>query len=133
MAAVVADTHVAVWMLLDSHRLSILSRAALQDAVDNGDPIYVSAISLVEVVYLVEKDKLPDEAFNRLATAFRSSAHQLFVVPIDQDIAEAIRNVPRGAIPDMPDRIIAATALFKNLPLVTRDHKIRTSGLSTIW
>ena len=33
----------------------------------------------------------------------------------------------------MPDRIIAATALSLNLPLVTRDGDIRASGVKTIW
>jgi len=36
-------------------------------------------------------------------------------------------------VPDLPDRIIAATALSHNLPLVTADHKIRASRIPTIW
>ena len=36
--------------------------------------------------------------------------------------------------PDMPDRIITATALAYHLPLVTRDSKIREAGIvRTIW
>ena len=38
--------------------------------------------------------------------------------------------IPRDVVPDMPDRIIAATALSNSLPLVTRDLKIR--ALTTI-
>jgi PIN domain nuclease of toxin-antitoxin system len=34
---------------------------------------------------------------------------------------------------DMPDRIIAATALHLGLALVTRDRKIRAADLDTIW
>jgi PIN domain nuclease of toxin-antitoxin system len=33
----------------------------------------------------------------------------------------------------MPDRIIAATANHLNLPLVTRDRKIRSSKVKTVW
>jgi PIN domain nuclease of toxin-antitoxin system len=33
----------------------------------------------------------------------------------------------------MPDRVIAATALFHGVPLVTRDAKIRSCGIATIW
>ena len=39
----------------------------------------------------------------------------------------------RAQVPDMPDRIIAATALSLGLPLVTRDGRIRDSGIRTIW
>lgn len=35
--------------------------------------------------------------------------------------------------PDMPDRIIAGTALHLKLPLITRDHKIQLSQIDTIW
>lgn len=48
MSAVVADTHAVLWMLLDSPRLSIGARSALQDAVQSGSSIYMAAISLVE-------------------------------------------------------------------------------------
>jgi predicted nucleic acid-binding protein len=33
----------------------------------------------------------------------------------------------------MPDRIIAATALHLDFPLVTHDQRIQTSGIKTIW
>ncbi len=37
-------------------------------------------------------------------------------------------------IPDMPDRIIAATARYLNIPLVTKDAMIQNAGVvSTIW
>ncbi len=36
-------------------------------------------------------------------------------------------------VPDMPDRIIAATALHLSVPLVSKDSKIRLSGLATLW
>ena len=45
----------------------------------------------------------------------------------------SIQKVSRDIIPDMPDRIIAATALHLDLPLVTRDQKIQAAGITTIW
>ncbi len=33
----------------------------------------------------------------------------------------------------MPDRMIAATALALNLPLITCDRKIQAAPLVTIW
>jgi predicted nucleic acid-binding protein len=41
--------------------------------------------------------------------------------------------VLRQDIPDLPDRIIAATASFYGVPLLTRDERIRGSSLQTIW
>ena len=36
-------------------------------------------------------------------------------------------------VPEMPDWIIAATALALGLPLVTRDLRIRSTSVPTIW
>lgn len=48
------------------------------------------------------------------------------VLPIDAKLALSVRDVDRGLVPDMPDRIIAAVALATGLPLITKDRKIRT-------
>ena len=54
-------------------------------------------------------------------------------VPVDYDIAVSTQQVSRSVVPDMPDRIITATALHLKLPLVTRDHKIQAAQVITIW
>jgi hypothetical protein len=49
-------------------------------------------------------------------------------------VARALAKIPRLTVPEMGDRIIAATALYLGLPLVTKDHKIRElSVIQTIW
>jgi PIN domain nuclease of toxin-antitoxin system len=57
----------------------------------------------------------------------------LVEVPFDRRVAEKLLQVPRTAVPDLPDRIIAATALYQAVPIISRDHKIRASSLSTVW
>ena len=133
MSAVVADTHAVLCMLLDSPRLSIGARSVLQDAVQSGSSIYMASISLVEIVYLVDKSRLPINALQKLQAALNDPAFGLEVIPLDRDIAETVAQIPLTMIPDMPDRIIAATALFLKLPLVTRDHKIQAAKIETIW
>jgi len=48
-------------------------------------------------------------------------------------VVDAVARFDREGVPDMPDRITAATALHLGLPLVTRDSKIRASDIETIW
>lgn len=132
MSAVVADTHTVIWYLLSPENLSTNATEALEQATAAGDPIYVASISVVEVIYLVERRRLPEVALERLTRAL-SEVDTVVIVPLDLAIAQAIRQIPRDVIPDMPDRIIAGTALYLNLPLVTRDQRIRSSGLETIW
>jgi len=85
-------------------------------------------------VYLIERGRLPLSAFDDLERAFADPLGAFALAPLDLDVSRALRRVPRNLIPDMPDRIISATALDRNLPLVTADGKIRASGVvSTIW
>jgi len=45
-----------------------------------------------------------------------------------------MQKIPRETVPKMCDRIIAATALYLGLPLVTKDHRIRNLDvIQTIW
>ena len=51
----VLDTHTALWYLENSKRLSSTARASIEDALREGRDIHVSAISVIETVYLVER------------------------------------------------------------------------------
>ncbi|MER3438731.1 MAG: hypothetical protein C4346_14690 [Chloroflexota bacterium] len=51
------------------------------------------------------------------------------VAGLDQDTARALRRVPRSAISDMPDRIIVATALQLELPLLSQDVAVQRAGV----
>jgi PIN domain nuclease of toxin-antitoxin system len=133
MAALVVDTHAAVWYLLNSSRLSPIAQRAMDDAADAGDPVYLSAISLVEIVYLVEKGRLPAIVIERLTAALADAEAGFTVAPLDVGAAWAVQRISRDTVPDMPDRIIAATALSLGLPLATRDSAISKSGITTIW
>lgn len=57
----------------------------------------------------------------------------LVLTPVDRNVAAVLPTIPRSNVLDMPDRIIAATAAVLQLPLITRDHLIRLSGLHTVW
>ena len=133
MAAVVADTHAAVWYLLNSKSLSSTAQRAMDEVVAAGDPVYISSISLVEVVYLVEKGKLPALVLDRLTSALSEPDSGFVIAPLNLSVALTILQISRDTVPDMPDRIIAATALDLGIPLVTRDSEISKSGIETIW
>jgi PIN domain nuclease of toxin-antitoxin system len=133
MSSVVIDTHSAIWYLEKSASLSDSGFDAIDTAARTGGNICLASISLVEVTYLIEKSRIRKEALERLVQACTDSATGWILVPLDMDVVQSISKVARDLVPDMPDRIIAATALHLNLPLVTRDSKLRASGIRTIW
>jgi len=133
MAGLVVDTHALLWYLLGSPRLSTRARSEMDAALAAGDAMRVAAVTLVEVTYLVEKGRLPEVARTRLHDLLDDPGSGVIVAPLDRQIADAVARVDRNQVPDMPDRIIAATALHLGLPLVSRDGKIRTSVIQTVW
>ncbi len=88
---------------------------------------------MVEVTYLVERNRLPALALERLERVLIQEGTGFVAAPLDLAVAQTVRLIDRDELPDMPDRIIAATALRLNLPLITRDRKIRLTKLETIW
>ena len=72
-------------------------------------------------------------ALIRLERALIDDSHGMTAIPVDSEIARTLRSIPRDVVPDMPDRIIAATALHLDLPLVTSDSRIQQTEVETIW
>jgi PIN domain nuclease of toxin-antitoxin system len=126
---VVADTHAILWFLEDDRRLSLAACAAME----NARQILLPSISLVEITYLIEKRRLLQELLPRLIAELTNPSSTLTLAPLDIGVAQAIKHIPRDSVPDLPDRIIAATAFHFQSPLVTRDAKIRQCGIETIW
>ena len=55
MISAVADTHAVIWYLFADKRLSSHAKTIIENASKAGNQIGVSAITLIEMVYLVEK------------------------------------------------------------------------------
>ena len=89
---------------------------------------------MVEIVYLLEKKRLlPVNAYTDLKAALNDPDHVFKEAPLTEEIVDAMKQVPRADVPDMPDRIVAATAVYFNVPVISRDRKIRASNVQTIW
>ncbi len=69
----------------------------------------------------------------RLLQELGNPATTLELAPLDLGVVLALQDIPRPRVPDLPDRVIAATALHYCVPLVTRDGKIRSCVVETIW
>lgn len=131
---VVADTHAFIWYLRDDDQLSRSAAEAMDAATDSGQPIVISAVTVVELRYLVEKGTFTPEEFQALTGVLGVIDSAFEVAPVDLDVALAVGQVPRDAVRDPWDRMIAATAISLGLSLVTRDTKL--AGLrtpSTLW
>jgi PIN domain nuclease of toxin-antitoxin system len=133
MIALVLDTHAVVWLMLGSPRLSVAARQAIEAASKSGAQIGVPTISFVEIAYLEEKGSLSKGTLAGLFAFLDDTTTGLVEIPLTRATAAALQLISRADIPDMPDRIVAATAVCVDAPLVTSDSKIQASQIETIW
>jgi PIN domain nuclease of toxin-antitoxin system len=133
MLIAIADTHAIVWYALQDPHLSAIARQTMQDAFTRRDEIGVASISLVEIIYLMEKGRVVPHTLQTIQRLLHDSTYGLRLIELDESIAEALATIPRVQVPDMPDRIIAATAVQRGVPCISRDGKIQVSQVPTVW
>ncbi|HQR33409.1 MAG TPA: type II toxin-antitoxin system VapC family toxin [Blastocatellia bacterium] len=133
--SVVADTHAIIWYVDSPTDLTLAATSAMDDSAnDPTQRIFLSAISLIEMQYLTEKGKIKPTVLPAVLAEIDNPQPILEVIPIDRRVSDSLGQIPRLTVPDMPDRIIAATALLLNLSLVTADTKISAlSNVVTVW
>ncbi len=127
------DTHVLIWSLTEPARISPEARRAIESMEAREETIFVSAISFVETLYLEEKGRIPAGTLEGIVGIAGDPERNMEVVPVRLPDILTMARIPRDQVPDMPDRIIAATALHLGVPVISADRQIRVSGLTTIW
>jgi PIN domain nuclease of toxin-antitoxin system len=130
---VVADSHAIVWFVSGSSRLSEPAREALR-AGEHERTLTVSVATFLDLCYVTQTTQgITTDELHRLKSTLGASA-AVDVHPIDEAVAAAFATIDRAAIADPWDRLIVATAVALDAPLVTRDVPIRQAGIvETIW
>jgi len=127
----VTDTHSIVWYMTDDPKLSKEAKRIFRKVDSGEDYIFIPCIVFFELLYLTEKKKLTIDFDNFIAMLFLSKNYK--VEPLCLPIIEKSKAISRRKIPDPWDRLIAATSMHLNLPLITRDKSLRKIGLRVIW
>lgn len=129
----VADTHAFLWYLYADARLSATAKAFIDTAAMAGDQGGLSSITLIETVYLIAKSRIAAASFTRLALVLEQPRGLFREVAPDLQVTRALARVDVTTVPDMPDRLIAATALHRRVPIISKDGRVRLSGVQTMW
>jgi predicted nucleic acid-binding protein len=125
-----ADTVAIVRHLRGHPTLGPQAAQILRDADAGEHHIYLSAITLMEVLYLSEAKRV-DVRLDELIGHVSGSVNYE-VVPVNADVVLAAAEV--DDVPELHDRIIVGTAKWLGEPILTGDGIIsKSSHAQTIW
>jgi len=111
------DTHVWVWFHLGDARLNA------EIAADIGPETVLSAVSVWEVMLLLEKGRLSSGFSPKVTVQKWIEAAPMRIVPAYAEIAVLARTLA-FTHEDPADRFIAATSYQEGVPLATSDSRL---------
>ncbi len=130
---ILLDTHVLIWFIDNPELLSKKARREIDQAFSL-QQIYFSQISYWEISMLVAKGRL---SFNIQLREWLESVEQLpqcSSVGITPSIAAISYELSDSFHGDPADRIIVATSIALNVPLITKDKIIgNNKRIKTLW
>jgi predicted nucleic acid-binding protein len=128
MTGFIADT-MAVILWMEKRKMPQKSKMLFSKAEKNEVNLYVPAMVLAEIGYLSEKKKIEITLSDTIAYL---NKYNILIHAIDVDVIKSAFEIID--IPELHDRLIAASGKVLGYPIVTNDPKIIASKfVSTVW
>lgn len=125
----VTDTHSLVWYFTDDPRLSSKALSAFSEAESDGN-IIVPAVVLAEIMFIAKKGRITISFAETLDKIGESE--NFIIAPLDADILKIADKIESDL--EMHDKLIAATAIYYEAVLITRDENLsRSQIVTTVW
>ena len=118
---ILLDTHIFLWFISGATQLSDRFRDAIRDA-DN--EVYLSAISVWEVIVKHQLGKLPLPESPEICLPKQRDLHQIASLPFDEMTVIQLAKLP-PLHRDPFDRMLVCQALQHNLTIATVDPFVR--------
>lgn len=132
MKRYVVDTQCLLWYIARDRRLPKTIKQAFDAARDGQAQILVPSIVLVEALFLMQRQRMAGNVVAELLSLPETPDGSIQVIPLDMAVVRAVQAFGPAAVPELADRIIAASAYATGLPLMTVDSEIINSGLVTV-
>lgn len=130
---IILDTHVIIWDALSPEKISEKAKESISHA-NQGDGIFLCDICLWEIAMLMKKKRINVETSYQSFIRLILDSNKYIIHGITAEVAELSVNFPKTINKDPADRIIAATSIHNNAPLLTADENlIKAPEITTIW
>lgn len=126
----VADTHALIWWFTDSPRISSRAAEIFAQCERGEHVIFIPTIVIAEALSIFDKKRVSFD-FKKLFRKINDSDN-FILIALDYPILQKM--IDLREIPELHDKIIASTAKYLNLPIITKDEILQnTLHLKTVW
>ena len=127
------DTCAIIWDALEPSKLSAKAKKAIKKA-DEKNELLMCDISIWEISMLVKRKRIEVNETPANLVRLILGSRNYTVANISPEIAELSVNLDVDINSDPADRIIAATSILKQAPVVTADKNLRDATIvKTVW
>ena len=125
-----ADTVAIIRYLCQHPALGSQAAKILRDADKGKHRVYLSAITLMELLYLSEAKRVQLQIDELIGLVSISANYK--IIPVDSEVILAAAGI--DDVPELHDRVIVGTAKLLDVPIITSDGIIsRSKYVQTIW
>lgn len=126
----VTDTHALLWWFIDSPKISS-SASEIFKICERGEIIiFIPSIVIAELISIFDKKRVSFN-FRNLFKKIRTSEN-FILIALDYPILEKM--VALKEVPELHDKIIASTAKYLKVPIITKDKTLQSQpSIRTIW
>lgn len=123
------DTHAFLWWIADDPRLSPAAREAI---ADGANAVYLSAVSVWEMVIKMGLGRLelPEDTESFIAQQLQQNGFRPLAMTLPH--ALAVRHLP-PLHKDPFDRLLVAQARHEELAIISGDEAVRRYPVAVVW
>ncbi len=123
------DTNAIIRHFAQTAKLGKQAKKLIKEGEDNKHRLIVSIISLMEIMYLAEKRRIPLTLDEILEYLNSKSCYSV----VDFNV-EVLREAEQITFYELHDRLILATAKLLGVPIISSDQKfVSVKDIEVIW
>jgi len=128
---ILLDTCAIIWDALETPKLTPKAKKAIKR---DEQELLICDISIWEISMLIKKERIVIDDTSSGFINLLLQSRNFIIQQITPEIAELSVNFGSEINNDPADRLIAATSIFRNAPIVTADQNLRDASIiKTIW
>ena len=128
---IVLDTCAIIWDALDRTKLSAKASKAIER---HEQELIICDISIWEIAMLIQRARLVVDCATSGFISLVMRARNFQIQEITPEIAELSVKLGMEVGTDPADRLIAATSILRNAPIVTADQNLRQAPqVEAVW